>query len=69
MLELLVRAYIEDRHREIDGCSRAAEAKRWARLSEPPRSGWFGRPRGLGQRSKRASSAVFAAGHSASTSE
>lgn len=69
MLELLVRAYIDDRQREIDECLRAAEAMRRARLSQLRPRGVFGRLREFRQRESRASSAAFAPGHSASTNE
>lgn len=69
MLELLVRAYIEDRRRELDDCLRAAEATKFARLSGTGGGGWFRRHGRPNQRASRASSAAFAPGHSASTNE
>lgn len=69
MLELLVQVYIEDRQSQIDECLRAAEAKRWARLASAQSTGSFSRLPGFRQRTRRASSAAFAAGHSASINE
>lgn len=69
MFELLVRAYIEDRHREVDECIRATEAARYAKLSAPVHNSRWSRPFGRGQRASRPSSAALTAGHSASTTE
>ena len=69
MTELLVKAYIEDRQREIDHFLRGVEALRYARLSADPRNSWLNRLLRPGQRASRASSARLAAGHSPSTIE
>ena len=69
MLELLVKAHMEDRRREIAECMRGAEAARIARPSGASRVHWFTRAMRRGQRANRASSSAFTAGHSASTIE
>ena len=68
MIDLIVQAHIEDLRRELDMCLRGAEAVRFARLSAVPSGRWWSRLR-PGQRTSRASSAAFAAGHSASSIE
>ncbi len=69
MIDLIVQAHIEDRRRELDKCLRGAEAARFARLSAAPRNHWLKSLLRSGQRARRASSAAFAAGHSASSIE
>ncbi len=69
MTELLVKAYIEDRDREIAAGIRASEARKLARLSGERQPGWFSRLVRPAQHARRASNASFAPGHSASTIE
>lgn len=69
MLEMLARAHIEERRREIAAYARGMEAVRFARLSETRSVNWLSRLTRRGQLASRASSAAFAPGHSASTSE
>ena len=57
------------RDREIAACIRGSEAKKFARLSGERQPGWFSRLVRPAQRARRASSAPFAPGHSASTIE
>ena len=68
MIDPIVQAHIEDLRRELDMCLRGAEAARFARLSAARGGRWWSRLR-TGQRTSRASSAAFAAGHSASSIE
>lgn len=66
MFELLARAIMEDREREIARFALQNKANYLSRSTEPPtRRGLFGRL----QRSNRASSAAFTASRSASTIE